>query len=105
MATTVLRRGERVHLRHPRPGAREELELPRLQATVRPENVASTELLRGLGFRLESHSPRYLFLDGDWRDHLGFVRLNEAEPPVFGGSGPVTLHEIDSQNWRLLRDL
>src|SRR5207247_4564104 len=29
----------------------EELELHRLQANVRPENVASTELLRGLGFR------------------------------------------------------
>jgi ribosomal-protein-alanine N-acetyltransferase len=83
----------------------EELDLHRIQANVRPENVASSELLRSLGFRLESHSPRYLFLDGDWRDHLGFVRLNEPEPPVFGASGPVTLHEIDSQNWRSLEDL
>jgi [ribosomal protein S5]-alanine N-acetyltransferase len=83
----------------------EELHLHRIQANVRPENIASSELLRGLGFRLESHSPRYLFLDGDWRDHLGFVRLNESEPPVFAASGPVTLHAVDSVNWRSLEGL
>jgi [ribosomal protein S5]-alanine N-acetyltransferase len=83
----------------------EELDLHRIQANVRPENVASSELLRGLGFRLEAHSPRYLFLDGDWRDHLGFVLLNEPQPRVFGASGPVTLQEIDSQNWQLLADV
>lgn len=83
----------------------EDLGLHRIQASVRPENVASTELLRGLGFRLESRSPRYLFLDGQWRDHLGFVRLNEAAPPPVGRHGPVTLEEIDSTNWRPLWDL
>lgn len=80
----------------------EDLGLHRIQASVRPENVASTELLRGLGFRLESRSPRYLFLDGAWRDHLGFVRLNESTIPVVGGHGAVTLEEIDSTNWRPL---
>ncbi|HEX6844920.1 MAG TPA: GNAT family N-acetyltransferase [Actinomycetota bacterium] len=80
----------------------EDLGLHRVQANVRPENVASTELLRGLGFRLESHSPRYLFLDGEWRDHLGFVRLNEPAPPTFGAHGAVTLHEVEAANRRAL---
>jgi [ribosomal protein S5]-alanine N-acetyltransferase len=83
----------------------DELGLHRIQANVRPENVASSQLLRSLGFRLESHSPRYLFLDGDWRDHLGFVRLNEQEPPPFGASGVVTLREVDSNNWRSLIEM
>jgi [ribosomal protein S5]-alanine N-acetyltransferase len=83
----------------------DELGLHRIQANVRPENVASSQLLRSLGFRLESHSPRYLFLDGDWRDHLGFVRLNEPEPPPFGVFGDVTLREIDSNNWRSLLEV
>jgi ribosomal-protein-alanine N-acetyltransferase len=80
----------------------EDLGLHRVQANVRPENAASIALLRGLDFRLESHSPRYLFLDGDWRDHLGFVRLAEPAPPVIGAHGPVTLHEVDSSTWRPL---
>jgi [ribosomal protein S5]-alanine N-acetyltransferase len=80
----------------------EDLGLHRIQANVRPENVASTQLLRGLGFRLESRSPRYLFLDGDWRDHLGFVRLNEPAPPVVGAHGVVTLHEVEPANRRAL---
>ena len=80
----------------------EDLGLHRIQANVRPENVASTELLRRLGFRLESHSPRYLFLDGAWRDHLGFVRLDEPEPPVVGAHGVVTLHEVEPANRRAL---
>ena len=80
----------------------EDLGLHRVQANVRPENVASIGLLRRLGFRLESHSPRYLFLDGEWRDHLGFVRLDEPVPPVVGRHGVVTLHEVDATNRRAL---
>ncbi len=91
-----LREGIELAVRH----AFDELGLHRIQANVRPENVASSELLRSLGFRLESHSPRYLFLDGAWRDHLGFVRLNEPEPPVLGAHGPITLHGVDSTTGR-----
>lgn len=93
-----LREGVELAVRH----AFDELGLHRVQANVRPENVASSELLRSLGFRLESHSPRYLFLDGAWRDHLGFVRLHEHAPPVVGAAGPVTLHEVDAADRREL---
>ena len=54
------------------------------QANVQPENVASVQLIRSLGFEPRSRSPRYLFLDGDWRDHVGYVRLREPGPPAVG---------------------
>lgn len=43
--------------------------LHRLEATVRPENVASLRVLTKLGFRCEGLLVRYLEVDGDWRDH------------------------------------
>ena len=43
--------------------------LPRVEATVRPENVASLRVLTKLGFRDEGLLRRYLEVDGAWRDH------------------------------------
>jgi ribosomal-protein-alanine N-acetyltransferase len=82
-----------------------ELDLHRLEANVRPENVASVQLIRSLGFEPRSRSPRYLFLDGDWRDHVGYVRLREPGPPVLGSSGAVTLHDVHADDQRILLDL
>ena len=44
--------------------------LHRVEATVRPENVASRRVLAKAGFREEGLLKRYLNVDGDWRDHL-----------------------------------
>jgi [ribosomal protein S5]-alanine N-acetyltransferase len=44
--------------------------LHRVEATVRPENVASRAVLAKVGFREEGLMRRYLQVDGDWRDHL-----------------------------------
>jgi ribosomal-protein-alanine N-acetyltransferase len=83
----------------------EELDLHRLEANVRPENVASVRLIRSIGFEPRSRSPRYLFLDGDWRDHIGYVRLREPGPAVFGSSGAVTLRDVTADDRRGLLDL
>lgn len=44
--------------------------LHRLEATVRPENVASRAVLAKVGFRREGLLERYLAVAGTWRDHL-----------------------------------
>jgi [ribosomal protein S5]-alanine N-acetyltransferase len=44
--------------------------LHRVEATVRPENLASRAVLAKVGFREEGLMRRYLQVDGDWRDHL-----------------------------------
>ncbi len=44
--------------------------LHRVEATVRPENVASRAVLAKAGFREEGLLKRYLDVDGAWCDHL-----------------------------------
>lgn len=52
--------------------------LHRVEATVRPENLASQAVLRNVGFRTEGLLERYLDVDGAWRDHL-LVGITQEE--------------------------
>jgi [ribosomal protein S5]-alanine N-acetyltransferase len=53
------------------------VELHRVEATVRPENVASLRVLAKLGFRDEGLLRRYLEVDGAWRDHQLLALLED----------------------------
>jgi ribosomal-protein-alanine N-acetyltransferase len=54
------------------------LGLHRIEVAIRPENKASLRVVEKLGFRYEGERPRFLHIDGDWRDHRIFA-LNAEE--------------------------
>jgi [ribosomal protein S5]-alanine N-acetyltransferase len=47
--------------------------LHRVEINIRPENAASLRVVEKLGFRPEGLRPRFLHIDGGWRDHLCFA--------------------------------
>ncbi len=51
--------------------------LHRLEANIQPANRASKALVKKLGFRREGLSPRYLKINGRWRDHERWAILSE----------------------------
>ncbi|MFD8478859.1 GNAT family N-acetyltransferase [Kitasatospora sp. NPDC059673] len=50
-----------------------DLGLHRIEVCIRPENRPSRRVVEKLGFRAEGMRPRYLHIDGDWRDHLVYA--------------------------------
>ncbi|MBN1172342.1 MAG: GNAT family N-acetyltransferase [Micromonosporaceae bacterium] len=49
----------------------------RIEVNIRPENTASRRVVEKLGFRQEAYHHRYLHIDGDWRDHIGYALTTE----------------------------
>jgi ribosomal-protein-alanine N-acetyltransferase len=56
----------------------------RIQANYRPTNEKSGAVLRRLGFVVEGYARDYLFIDGDWRDHV----LTSLTNPEMSGRPP-----------------
>jgi len=54
------------------------LKLHRVEINLRPENSASRRVAEKSGFIFEGERPRYLHIDGSWRDHITFVKENPA---------------------------
>ncbi|GGJ92208.1 ribosomal-protein-alanine N-acetyltransferase [Pilimelia anulata] len=55
--------------------------LHRVEVNIRPENTPSRRVVEKLGFREEAHHPRYLHIDGAWRDHVGYaLTMEDVEP-------------------------
>lgn len=51
--------------------------LHRVEVNVRPENGASRRVVEKLGFRREGYHLRFMFIDGAWRDHIGYALTAE----------------------------
>lgn len=64
--------------------------LHRIEIAIRPENTASLRVVEKLGIAEYGYAPRYLHIDGEWRDHRLFAVTRE-DPP-FG-----MLRRLDSQ--------
>ncbi|MEW1722704.1 GNAT family protein [Streptomyces sp. NPDC093109] len=61
--------------------AREDLGLHRIEAGTVLANAASQRVLSKCGFELIGTAPRYLHIDGEWRDHRLFQRILHNGPP------------------------
>lgn len=49
--------------------AREKMAIYRLEANIQPENLISINFIKKQGFIYEGFCPKYLEINGKWRDH------------------------------------
>ncbi|WP_345893853.1 GNAT family protein [Nocardioides sp. TF02-7] len=54
--------------------------LHRVEVCIRPENTNSLRVVEKLGIREIGYAPRFLHIDGDWRDHRIFAVTKEDAP-------------------------
>jgi ribosomal-protein-alanine N-acetyltransferase len=57
------------------------MRLHRVEVAIRPENAASLRVVEKLGFAEIGYAPRFLHIDGDWRDHRLFALTVEEVGP------------------------
>lgn len=62
----------------------EELNLHRLMANYMPHNYRSANVLKRLGFQIEGLARDYLFINGQWQDHVltSLVNSNWQRPEL-----------------------
>ncbi len=54
--------------------------LHRIEVAIRPENTSSLRVVAKLGINEIGFAPRFLHIDGDWRDHRLFAITKEEVP-------------------------
>lgn len=54
------------------------MHMHRIEINIRPENNASRAVAEKCGYHVESFRPRYLHIDGEWRDHVSYVRFRDT---------------------------
>lgn len=54
--------------------------LHRIEIAIRPENTASLRVVEKLGISQIGYAPRFLHIDGQWRDHKIFAITREEVP-------------------------
>ena len=53
------------------------LKLHRLEANIQPNNKSSIGLAKSVGLLYEGYSPKFLKINGDWRDHERWALIND----------------------------
>ncbi|MFB9312735.1 GNAT family N-acetyltransferase [Nocardioides plantarum] len=54
--------------------------LHRIEVAIRPENSNSLRVVEKLGLHEVGYAPRFLHIDGDWRDHRLYAITKEEVP-------------------------
>ncbi len=81
--------------------------LHRVEIAIRPENANSLRVVEKLGLQEVGYAPRFLHIDGDWRDHRLYALTVEECPEGLlaryeaGGGGNPRLAGGDGGNPRL----
>lgn len=55
----------------------DDLELHRIEASTLVDNIKSQRVLKSCGFTEIGINKQYLFINGGWRDHVTFYKINE----------------------------
>ena len=58
--------------------------LHRIEIAIRPENSNSLRVVEKLEIREIGYAPKYLHIDGAWRDHVGYALTIEDVMPEGG---------------------
>lgn len=56
------------------------MRLHRIEINIRPENTASLRVVEKIGMRKEGERPKFLHIDGEWRDHVTYVVVSGEFP-------------------------